>query len=346
LADAASAPVDQVLASGFATVDHRESALTIRRQYGAAMGGGITRLVWWSKRCRIPQPRRSIMPIRFPAAFFLILVPLHAAAAGPTATFAGASSVPLENPHDLKLSPDGKYLFVSDVGNNRVAILDPDTLEFIAEFGSDHQSGTHDVDFDERGRAYVADTRNNRVTVYQMQGTAATLVDELGERIRGPEGVLVHPNGRVYVAGAWSGNVVAYEDGKVVGELSGLSSPHDLEVTSDGDIWLSDAGNDRMLLLSPELEIKRQLKGDPYDFNGVRYQDVLADGTVIAADKYNHSVKIIAPDGALLLVLGTGRPGKGPGMFRTPEGVEIMGDTLWLSDSGNDRVVKYTLYWD
>ena len=27
----------------------------------------------------------------------------------------------------------------------------------------------------------------------------------------GPEGVLAHPNGRIYVAGAWSGNVVAYE---------------------------------------------------------------------------------------------------------------------------------------
>lgn len=286
------------------------------------------------------------MTSRLTAALLFILFPCHVLAAGPTATFAGTSSAPLENPHDLKLSPDGKYLFVSDVGNNRIAILDPGTLELIAEFGSDHQSGTHDVDFDQQGRAYVADTHNHRVTIYEMEGTRATLVGELGERIRGPEGVLVHPNGRVYVAGAWSGNVVAYENGEVVGELTGLSSPHDLEVAGNGDIWLSDAGNDRMLLLTPELAIKRELKGDPYDFNGVRYQDVLADGTLIAADKNNHSVKIIAPDGALVLVLGTGRPGKGPGRFTTPEGVEVMGDTLWLSDSGNDRVVKYTLEWD
>ncbi len=286
------------------------------------------------------------MPFRFSTVLFLILAPFHVAAAGPTATYAGASSVPLKNPHDLKLSPDGKYLFVADVGNNRVAILDPGTLELVAEFGADHQSGTHDVDFDRQGRAYVADTHNNRVTIYEMQGTRATLVGELGERIRGPEGVLVHPNGRVYVAGAWSGNAVAFENGEVVGELRGLSSPHDLEVTSDGDIWLADAGNDRMLLLSPELVIKRQLKGDPYHFNGVRYQDVLADGTIIAADKNNHSVKFIAPGGELVLVLGTGEPGKGPGRFTTPEGVEVLGDTLWLSDSGNDRVVKYIVDWD
>lgn len=274
----------------------------------------------------------------------ILIAPTGAAlAADFTVTFSGASTVDLENPHDLKLSPDGKYLFVSDVGNNRVAILDPETLNLVAEFGSDHQSGTHDVDFDSRGRVYVADTHNNRVLIYELKGTQATLVDELSDRIRGPEGVLVHPNGRVYVAGAWSGNVVAYENGQVADELQGLSSPHDLELTGNGDIWLSDAGNNRMLLLSAELDVKQEWRGDPYQFNGVRYQDVLPDGTVIAADKNNHVVKIIAADGTLLLVLGSGKPEKGPEKFTTPEGVETRGDTLWLSDSGNDRVVKYRI---
>ena len=276
-------------------------------------------------------------------AILAILAGSTAAAAEPSAQFEAASTAALENPHDLKLSPDGKYLFVSDVGNNRVAILDPDTLGLIGEFGADHQSGTHDVEFDAAGRAYVADTHNNRVTIYDMAGTAATLTGELNERIRGPEGVYIHKNARVYVAGAWSGNVVAYEDGKVVAELKGLSSPHDLEGTPDGDIWLADAGNNRLLLLSPNLEIKREVKGDPYNFNGVRYLDVLADGTVIAADKNSHTVKIIAADGKLLLVMGTGQPGKGPDKFTTPEGIETRGQSLWISDSGNDRVVRYKL---
>lgn len=257
--------------------------------------------------------------------------------------FIAASTVALKNPHDLKLSPDGKYLFVSDVENNRIAVLDPETLAFVSAFGSDHQSGTHDIDFDASGRAYVADTHNNRVTIYRMDGAKGSLVGEISERIRGPEGVLAHPNGVLYVAGAWSGNVVAYKDGKVIAELKGLSSPHDLERTPNGDIWLADAGNDRMLLLSPNLEIKRELKGTPYNFNGVRYQDVLPDGTLIAADKNNHQVKVIGPGGKLLLVLGTGRPERGPGKFTTPEGIEVMGDTLWISDSGNDRVLKYQI---
>jgi sugar lactone lactonase YvrE len=271
----------------------------------------------------------------------MLLVAMSAVAGEPSMEFVGASSTDLDNPHDLKLSPDGRQLFVSDTGNNRVVILDPETLQRLGEFGADHQSGTHDADFDLSGRVYVADTHKARVTVYEMKGLAATLVDELKGPLEGPEGVLVHPNGRIYVAGAWSGNVVAFVDGKPVKELKGLSAPHDLENTANGDIWLSDSGNDRLLLLSPDLDIKRELKGSPYNFNGVRYMDVMADGTLIVGDKDNDQIKIISSDGKLLKVVGSGQGGLGPGEFRTPEGVEIRGETVWLSDSGNDRVVRY-----
>lgn len=252
------------------------------------------------------------------------------------------SQTELENPHDLKLSPDGRYLLVSDVGFNRVVLLDPETLAKLGEFGADHQSGTHDVDFDAAGRAYVADTHNNRVTIYEMNGPEATLVGELSQGIRGPEGVLIHPNGTVYVAGAWSHNVIAYRDGVKTSELNNLNSPHDLELAPDGNIWLADAGNSRLLLLSPELEVKEELSRDDYQFNGVRYLDLTDNGMIIAADKYSHSVKFIAPDRSLAHVLGDGRAGQGKYQLTTPEGAEIRGDTLWIADSGNDRVIRYT----
>ena len=73
----------------------------------------------------------------------------------------------------------------------------------------------------------------------------------------------------------------------------------------------------------------------------MRYLDVLGDGTLIAADKNSHQIKVIGPDGRLDAVLGSGERGRGANRFRTPEGVDSAGDTLWLSDSGNDRVVKY-----
>jgi len=283
--------------------------------------------------------------IRFPSVLlFLTSLTAPSLHAEILAEFVSASEPGLSNPHDLKLSPDGRHLLVSDVGNDRVAFLDPESLAFVGEFGSEHQSGTHDVDFDEQGNVYVADTHNNRVLIYRLEGTKAKLTDELDERIRGPEGVLAHPNGRVYVAGAWSNNVVAYENGKLVHELDGLASPHDLELAADGQqIWLADAANDRVLLLTESLQIKQELSPETYRFNGVRYMDLLDDGTLILADKNNHQVKFIRPDGAMPLVLGDGQPGKGPDRFTTPEGVEVRGHDVWFSDSGNNRVVRYRL---
>ena len=281
--------------------------------------------------------------IKILTIFVFSLIAVTSVFANSAAEFINASETKLDNPHDLKLSPDGRYLFVSDVGNDRVVILDPETLAYIDAFGSDHQGGTHDVDFDSEGQVYIADTHNNRVTIYEMTGTDAQLIGELNERIRGPEGVLVHPNGRIYVAGAWSNNLVAYENGEIVNELKGLSSPHDVELDPNGNIWLSDSGNNRMILLSPELKAITEWSDFSFDFDGVRYQDVLADGTVIAADKNNHQVKVIDKTGKRLLTLGTGKAGLGSNKFRTPEGIETLGDTLWVSDSGNNRIVKYKL---
>lgn len=259
------------------------------------------------------------------------------------AVFERESNVELNNPHDLKLSPDGQYLMVSDVGNNRVAIFDPDSLEMVGQFGADHQAGSHDIDFDKNGLAYVADTHNNRVAIYRMQNKEAALIGELSESVRGPEGVLAHPNGLVYVAGAWSDNVVAFDKGEKVKELTGLSSPHDLELAANGDLWLADAGNDRILLLSQELVVKDELSREKYNFRGVRYLDTMEDGTLIAADKYTHSVKFIGADGTLRLQIGSGKASRGDYEFKTPEGVEVLGDLVWISDSGNNRIVRYLI---
>jgi len=275
-------------------------------------------------------------------AILLLMIPCQAISVQPLqAVFEQASTVQLDDPHDLKLSPDDRYLMVSDVGNSRIALLDPDSLVLLGEFGANHQAGTHDIDFDQKGLAYVADTHNNRVTIYRIRDKQATLIGELSDSVRGPEGVLAHPNGRIYVAGAWSGNIVVFEHGEKIRELGGLSSPHDLELAADGDLWVAEAGKDRVLLLSPDLVIKDQLTREKYGFRGVRYLDMLEDGTLIAADKDTHSVKFIGADGTLRLQIGNGRASRGDYQLTTPEGVEVRGNQVWISDSGNDRIVRY-----
>jgi len=262
-------------------------------------------------------------------------------AAPPEFTLIAASAENLAKPHDIVLSPDGKLLFVADNDNDRIAVLDAETLAEVGIIGDGELSAPHDVVFDQQGRLLVADTRNHRIASYDIDGTEGRLVGSLEGRIRTPEGVAVHSDGRVFATGASSGNLVVYDAGKVVGEIGGFSSPHDVEFDPSGRAWVADASNDRMVRLNASLEIDLVLSGKPYAFSGPRYMDFDSAGRLYVADKYSNQIKIIAPDGELLQVLGTDRAGKGMGLFNRPEGVEIRGSDVWFSDTYNDRIVRY-----
>ena len=98
-----------------------------------------------------------------------------------------------------------------------------------------------------------------------------------------------------------------------------------------------------MVQLNDKLEITKTLAGSPYDFNGPRYMDFDTDGRMYVADKYTHSIKVVAPNGNLISVLGKAASGKGEGVFNQPEGVEIRDNDIWLSDTYNDRIVRYRI---
>ena len=286
--------------------------------------------------------RLSIAP-----AFVLLIVGLACAGAVRgddfELTLMAASAENLAHPHDIVLSPDGAHLFVADNDNHRIAVLDANTLAEIGTFGDGELAAPHDVVFDVEGRLLVADTRNHRIAVYAISGSGGRLIGSIEGRVRSPEGVGVDGSGRVFATGAGSGNLVVYEDGKVVAEIGGFSSPHDVEFDSSGRVWVADASNDRMVRLNAALAIDRELSGSPYGFSGPRYMDFDSAGRLYVADKYSNQIKIIAPDGTLLKVLGTSRSGKGSGVFNRPEGVEIRGRDLWFSDTYNDRVVRYRM---
>jgi len=276
---------------------------------------------------------------RLSLALCLIALPLAgtvtgavAGETGPFAAFDAASETVLENPHDLALGPDGR-LYVADLGNDRIAVLDPETLALVGEIGAAELGAPHDVGFDAAGRMLVADTLHDRIAIFEGGVLTGTLAGGIGR----PEGVAAHPSGRIYATGAWSDTIVAFEDGHPVASAGGLSAPHGLDVDAAGDLWVADAGNDRLVKFSPELEVLAVLDAPEHGWSGPRYLDIDAAGNLVVADKYSHQVKKLTPEGLMTGVIGAGA-GLGSNRFRTPEGVEISGTTLFFSDSGNDRI--------
>lgn len=259
---------------------------------------------------------------------------------GPFASFLAASEAVLNDPHDLTFGPDGN-LYIADKFGDRVVLMNPDTLEVIGSIGDGALAGAHDVSFGPDGTLYVAATNLNGVVSYDMSGGVPRNTGVLGPFPR-TEGVLAHSNGRLYVMASGSGQLFAMEGDQVVAVAAGMPGAHDVAEGPDGSVWVADNVARRIVRFDADLAEKGVISALEYAFRGPRYVDFDADGMLIVADQDAHRVLKIEPaTGALLGVIGTGAPGQGPGLFDDPEGVAVRGSEYFISDSDNNRIVKY-----
>ncbi|MCR9139722.1 MAG: NHL repeat-containing protein [Alphaproteobacteria bacterium] len=263
----------------------------------------------------------------------------------PFAAFDLAGPPVLNDPHDLAIGPDGR-LYVADKFGSRIAVLDPETLDVVEVMAAGKLPGVHDISFGVDGRAAVAVTGLGAVFVFDgLQGADPVPTAILAAPQS--EGALVHSNGRIYAMAGGVGSLVAYENGQPVAIAEGLFGAHDVDEDRDGNIWVADNFSRRLVKYAPDLTVLKVIDHEKFGFIGPRYLDTDAFGRLVVADQDAHRVLMIDPDGpdggSLIGVLGTGLPGKGPNLFDDPEGVAIDGSNYYISDSDNNRVVRYTI---
>lgn len=289
----------------------------------------------------ILKPQRLILAAVVVIAFGTTIV-----AAEPTRI--AVSDESFRRPHDVVLSPDGRFLYVADLGNDAVKVLDPMTLTTLGAIGEGELDSPHDVAFDEAGRLLVADSGNDLVAVYQVNGVKGERLATWKGEMFSPEGVAPAGNGRVFVTDTGGGGVLRFENGRAAlrkenggsGD-SDYNRPHDVLVDRQGRVLVVDSGNDRVQVLDQDLTLLRSLSGAPYDFNEPKYLAVDEQDNLYVADEYNNQVKILDPDDRIIAVIGTGERGRGPGQLNKPEGVETRDGLIWISDTYNDRILLY-----
>ncbi len=249
----------------------------------------------------------------------------------------------LAEPHDAAFSPDGKHIFLTDMRNSRMVVLEAMTLKLAGSFGDKELSYPHDAEFDKAGRLLVADTGNNRIAIYEVNGAQAKLVGEL-KGLAGPEGVAVAPDGRVIVTNTRNANLSVFRDGKLERTVGGYGSrdgefanPHDVEAAADGSIWVVDSGNDRVQVFDAGFKHRASI-GPALKLNSPKYLAFDA-GRVWVADEYNHRVLQLDGKGQLMGVLGTGKRGRSATEFYKPEAVLARAPHVWVIDTYNSRVV-------
>lgn len=246
-------------------------------------------------------------------------------------------------PHDLALSPDGNTLLVTDVGHDRIRMLDPNTLKPIGDFGKDELSAPHDIAIDHQGRILVADSGNNRIAIYKWEAGRASFVEELSRGIFAPTGVTSSAKGIIYIGNSGRHNIVTFK-GKTSTTQGVYGSrplqnkrPHDIEMAEDGHLYVADAENNRIKVFDSQLKLLKILSGPrQYNFNEPKYLTTYK-GKLYIADQYNNVIKIYDEKYKLLAQLPN-EDDKNLHLNK-PKGVLVNQDRIWISDTYHNRVI-------
>jgi len=250
----------------------------------------------------------------------------------------------LSQPHDGAFSPDGRRLYVTDMAYSLMRVLDAESLRLIDTFGRGELSRPHDAAFDRQGRLLVADTGNDRIAIYAVDGAQPKLVGEW-KGLVGPEGVAVAPDGRVYATNTGAGSVSILRDGRLERTVGATGSgagqfrrPHDVEVGRDGTVYVVDSGNHRVQVFDAEMNHRASSAAD-LGLNEPKY--LALDGERIwLADENNHRIVLLDHDLKAIGILGSGRRGRTPTEFNKPEAVLARSPFVWVIDTYNDRIVR------
>jgi len=175
------------------------------------------------------------------------------------------------------------------------------------------------------GSLYVVDMRNARVEQFAADGTFIRQFGSLGhndgqlwrESNRGPTGIAVGADGAVYVADTWNyrvqkftadgqfvakwGTYVNLVTGQAGADRTGLYGPRGIALDPNGDLYVTDTGNARVVVYGPDGTFRREFgtKGTgPNQFDEPVGIAVSADGTrVYVADSTNARISVFDAQG-------------------------------------------------
>lgn len=178
------------------------------------------------------------------------------------------------------------------------------------------------------GSVYVADAPNNRILVYQTDGTSRVISGSDNGTLLEPSGVAVDAEGNMYVADTWNARIAKFD-------------PSGTFITAwgSGEEKLN-AETNKVLTRTDGTAEGNAAK--PLGFFGPRNVAVDNAGHVYIADTGNKRIVVTDTAGNFLGQLGTA--GAGVGQFNEPIGLAVdASGNLFVGDSWNGRVQIFAL---
>ena len=173
---------------------------------------------------------------------------------------------------------------------------------------------------------WVVDSANSRVEEFSSAGVYLNKQIVTGSAAYPiyPNEVALDGHGDMFVTGTYYGSLQKYslETGEQLAQVltytTGYSPQHGVAVDQQGNVWVVDQGSDRVREFSNNLELNLTL--------GLGVKDGQAKFETCTSE------------------CQVGLSGSGNGQFSNPTGIAIDGmNTLWVVDSGNNRVERFNL---
>jgi tripartite motif-containing protein 71 len=265
----------------------------------------------------------------------------------------GSADGQLKSPADVAADPEGN-LWVLDRGNGRVQRFGSDG-QFLAKFGTPggeegQLNSPSALALDAAGNVLLAE--NHRVQKFSASGQFLGRFGWLGVepgQFWLPNGIAVGADGSVWVSDA--NFVQRFTAGGQFIERVGtsgpgqISQPQSLDVDAVGNVFVADAGNDRISVFDQEGDYLRQFGSagsGPGQFQSPTEVEVDSDGKVWVADSDAERIQVFTAFGDR--IAGFGSAGNGAEQFKLEAWTGIAADghgRVWVADAGNDRVAEW-----
>jgi sugar lactone lactonase YvrE len=163
------------------------------------------------------------------------------------------------------------------------------------------------------GSMYVADTNNHRIQKFDASRNFVQEWGSMGEapgQFNEPWGITVGPDGNVYVADTWNHRIQKFDaQGNFIAQwgvfndvgtnwnqnLLELYGPRAIVADAQGNLWVSDTGNERIIEYSPEgvpLGAHGGIGAEPGQFIEQVGITMDADGNFYVADTWNNRIQV------------------------------------------------------